>query len=107
MNFLVNYENERYSSLSYFTLHMALAKATEKQAIAPTSATGQSQPKSGVEFLKEEEIKRAQDAERETRAAATARRMAALKIPANSTTTSVNSLSEANECGLVGDTTSF
>ncbi|RHN46791.1 putative ankyrin repeat-containing domain-containing protein [Medicago truncatula] len=96
----------------------AQAEAAEKQAIAPTSifwwwpgsptsATGQSQPKSGAKLSKEEEIKRAQDAEREKRAAATERRMAALKFPANSTTTSANRLSDANECGLVGNTTSF
>jgi hypothetical protein len=47
---------------------------------------------------KQEEMKRAQDAEREKRAAAAERRMAALKIQASNSTTS-----EANKSGLAGD----
>jgi len=46
---------------------------------------------------KQEEVKRAQDAEREKRAAAAEKRMAALKIQANNSTTS------ANNSGLAGD----
>ncbi|XP_004492649.1 uncharacterized protein [Cicer arietinum] len=67
----------------------------EKETTAPTSATGQSQPKTGVKLSKEEEIRRAQDAEREKRAAAAERRIAALKIQANNSATT----SEAEKNG--------
>ncbi|KAL2326791.1 hypothetical protein Fmac_020218 [Flemingia macrophylla] len=75
------------------------SKTVEKQATAPASIRGQSQFKSGVS--KEEEIRMSQAAEREKRAAAAERRMASLKIQANSATTAPN-MSEPKS-GLAGD----
>ncbi|XP_061339637.1 uncharacterized protein LOC133286258 [Gastrolobium bilobum] len=62
------------------------SKTGEKQVTAQASTKGQSQPKSGVQLSKEEEIRASQAAEREKRAAAAERRIAALKIQVNSGT---------------------
>ncbi|KAK7340128.1 hypothetical protein VNO77_20822 [Canavalia gladiata] len=77
------------------------SKTVEKQVIDPASTKGLSQPKGGVKLSKEEEIRRAQAAEREKRAAAAERRIAALKIQANAETTAP-STSETRS-GLAGD----
>lgn len=77
------------------------SKTVEKQVTASASIKGQSHLKSGVHLSKEEEIRMAQAAEREKRASAAERRMAALKIQANSATTAP-SMSEPKS-GLAGE----
>ncbi|CAJ1814963.1 unnamed protein product [Sphenostylis stenocarpa] len=77
------------------------SKTIEKQVTSSTSIKGQSQLKSGVQVSKEDQIRMAQAAEREKRAAAAERRIAALKIQANSATTAP-SMSEP-KIGLAGD----
>ncbi|KAK7394883.1 hypothetical protein VNO78_15424 [Psophocarpus tetragonolobus] len=77
------------------------SKTVEKQVTASTSIKGQSQPKTGVQLSKEDQIRMAQAEEREKRAAAAERRIAALKIQANSGTTAP-SMSEP-KIGLAGD----
>ncbi|KAJ1426784.1 Zinc finger C2H2-type [Sesbania bispinosa] len=77
------------------------SKTVERQLTAPVSFKGESQPKSGVQLSKEEEIRRAQAAEREKRAAAAERRIAALKIQVNSATTA--SSNSEPKSGLSGD----
>ncbi|RYR21016.1 hypothetical protein Ahy_B03g066259 [Arachis hypogaea] len=77
------------------------SKAAEKQMTAPASSKGQAQSKSGVKLSKEEEIRRAQAEEREKRAAAAERRIAALKIQENCST-STHAISEPKG-GLAGE----
>ncbi|KAL9315114.1 hypothetical protein ACSQ67_016115 [Phaseolus vulgaris] len=77
------------------------SKTVEKLVTTSTSIKGQSQLKSGVQLSKEDQIRMAQAAEREKRAAAAERRIAALKIQANSTT-GAPSMSEPKS-GLAGD----
>ncbi|KAJ1414869.1 Zinc finger C2H2-type [Sesbania bispinosa] len=77
------------------------SKTVERQLTAPVSFKGESQPKSGVQLSKEEEIRREQAAEREKRAAAAERRIAALKIQVNSATTA--SSNSEPKSGLAGD----
>nr|ACU16855.1 unknown [Glycine max] len=77
------------------------SKTIEKQVTASTSVKGQSQLKSGVQLSKEDQIRMAQAAEREKRAAAAEKRIAALKIQANSATTAPT-MSEPKS-GLAGD----
>lgn len=78
------------------------SKTADKQVTAP-SIKGQSQLKSGVRLSKEDEIKMAQVAEREKRAAAAERRITALNIQANSATTATAPSMSGPKTGLAGD----
>ncbi|BAT83820.1 hypothetical protein LR48_Vigan03g064000 [Vigna angularis] len=77
------------------------SKTVEKQVTASSSIKGQSQLKSGVQLSKEDQIRMAQAAEREKRAAAAERRIAALNIQANSTTAAPSM--SGPKSGLAGD----
>ncbi|OIV98731.1 hypothetical protein TanjilG_24902 [Lupinus angustifolius] len=77
------------------------SKPVEKQVTPSTSTTGQSRPKSGLKLSKEEELQRVLAEEREKRAAAAERRIAALKIQSSSATTAP-SISEPRS-GIAND----
>ncbi|RDX87259.1 Ankyrin repeat and zinc finger domain-containing protein 1 [Mucuna pruriens] len=83
----------------------AQAEATlpknDSKTVETTSIKGQSLLKSGVQLSKEDQIRMAQAAEREKRAAAAEKRIAALKIQANNAT-AASSTSEPKS-GLAGD----
>ncbi|KAK7256650.1 hypothetical protein RIF29_30104 [Crotalaria pallida] len=77
------------------------SKTVPKQGTASSSIKGKSQANSGVQLSKEEEMRRVQAEEREKRAAAAERRIAALKIQSSSASTAP-SISEPKS-GFAGD----
>ncbi|TKY65591.1 Ankyrin repeat and zinc finger domain-containing protein 1 [Spatholobus suberectus] len=79
------------------------SKTIQKQVTAPAFIKGQSQLRSGVQLSKEDEIRMSHAAEREKRAAAAERRIAALKIQATGATTATAPSMSEPKSGLAGD----